>query len=228
MVRPSVLAGTDMRIAVIERGSIHHDPGCDISQREAEVLTSYDILPNWRNTIVVPAPQAAHPSGHHRLCPSESQQTRTRTRPTHGRPHGSTSRPARWNLSSAHYQSFAPRFRCGPSTRVEVAGALRGRYVHRGGGGGGYGGAPPGGARDAHRSPHRAWRSLGAGGEHRRAQVQGQGEEVYQAGRAAVFSRTPILIIGYHEDGGNVEVEKRDVVKTGWLKKWEVANTEKL
>ncbi|KAI5848386.1 hypothetical protein BZA05DRAFT_403927 [Tricharina praecox] len=43
------------------------------------------------------------------------------------------------------------------------------------------------------------------------------------------FSRTPILIIGYHEDGGNiVEVEKRDVVKTEWLKKWEVTNTEKL
>ena len=56
-----------------------------------------------------------------------------------------------------------------------------------------------------------------------------KGKRVIKQAPQLWFSRTPILIIGYHEHGGNiVEIEKREVEKTGWLKTWEVKYTEKL
>ncbi|KAI5848345.1 hypothetical protein BZA05DRAFT_455710 [Tricharina praecox] len=149
-----------MRIAVIERESIHHDAGYDVSQQQqAEVLTLYDILPNWRNTIAVPG------------CP-----------PIWSPPPLPTRIPAD--------KDHDPRHPRPPAAAEEEEAAVEEEELDL---------------------PRRCSR-------HPRAQA----EQLW-------FSRTSILIIGCYEDGGYiVEVEQRDVEKTGWLKKWELTNTEKL
>jgi len=42
------------------------------------------------------------------------------------------------------------------------------------------------------------------------------------------FSRTPVLINGTHQDGLFVNVEQKDVVATGAMDSWELANADKL
>ncbi|KAI5848335.1 hypothetical protein BZA05DRAFT_420225 [Tricharina praecox] len=191
MVRPSVLAGTDMRIAVIERGSIHHDPGCDISQREAEVLTSYDILPNWRNTIVVPGcPPIWSPPPLPIRIPADEDQD-----PSHQRP------PARLNFPTYPLGPLIPAL---PIIRPTLS--LRSFDTVPG--------AAPTGVRKVPGGVLVPEESIV------KLKSRPKGKTYIKQAEQLWFSRTPILTIGYHEDGGNiVEVEQRDVEKTRWLKK---------
>ncbi|KAI5848346.1 hypothetical protein BZA05DRAFT_475411 [Tricharina praecox] len=308
MVRPSGRAGMGKRIAVIERKSIHHDPGCDISQREAEVLTSYDILSNWRNTLVVPGcPPIWSPPPLPIRIPADKDED-----PTHPR------QPARLNFPTCPLE---PLFRALPITRptlslrsfdiitdrhslrellaflgsdaadfqinAEVVAntlLLSGQARFWGSASDGYGkslerrftrrqecsresvmhcravgytlgglrllvrfevdaciGEEEAAAEEVELEPPRevpvtpTGVRIVPGGvlvpEESIVELKSKakGKRYIRQAEQLWFSRTPILIIGYHEGGGNiVEVEQRDVEKTGWLEKWELTNTEKL
>ncbi|KAF8252498.1 hypothetical protein K440DRAFT_633807 [Wilcoxina mikolae CBS 423.85] len=58
MPKKDILHGTGALISTIPHSSIHADPSCSVSQQEVTHLTSYDLLPKNRKTIIVPGSPA--------------------------------------------------------------------------------------------------------------------------------------------------------------------------